>query len=208
MAHSDSEILLTFKTGGPMTTGELRKRLGITQQGARQRLAALAEAGLLHEERERAGVGRPRALWSLTSAGHARFPDGHAELSAALIDDVRQLFGAEGLERLIAKREGAQESRYRQGLAGSGSLKDRLERLAALRTQEGYMACLEKKADGSYLLIEHHCPICAAAEICQGFCRAELDLFRKMLGPEVEVERAEHLFSGDRRCAYRVRFKS
>ncbi len=204
MAHSDSEILLAIKTAGPMTTGALRKRLGITQQGARQRLTALAEAGLLHEERERGGVGRPRALWSLTSAGHARFPDGHADLSAALIEDVRQIFGAKGLERLIAKREGAQECRYRQGLAGSRDLTERLERLAALRTQEGYMARLETREDGSVLLIEHHCPICSAATACQGFCRAELDLFRTLLGPEAEVERSEHLLSGDRRCAYRI----
>ena len=60
---------------------------------------------------------------------------------------------------------------------------------------------------GGFLLVENHCPICAAANACQGFCSTELDLFRSVLGPGVEVERVEHIVSGDQRCAYRVRPK-
>ena len=48
-------------------------------------------------------------------------------------------------------------------------------------------------------------PICAAASSCQGFCRAELQMFRTLLGEKAEVERVEHLLSGARRCAYRIR---
>jgi predicted ArsR family transcriptional regulator len=55
------------------------------------------------------------------------------------------------------------------------------------------------------LLIEDHCPICAAATQCQGFCRSELALFQRCLGPGATVERTEHLLAGARRCAYRVR---
>ena len=55
------------------------------------------------------------------------------------------------------------------------------------------------------LLIEHHCPICEAAEACAGFCRAELGVFRAVLGDGVSVERTEHLLSGGARCAYRIR---
>ena len=64
----------------------------------------------------------------------------------------------------------------------------------------------EVRRDGrDFLFIENHCPICAAATACQGFCATELDLFRSALGPGVTVERAEHILSGDRRCAYRIR---
>ena len=63
----------------------------------------------------------------------------------------------------------------------------------------------EVKRDGTgFLFIENHCPICAAATACQGFCASELDLFRSALGPGVSVERAEHILSGDRRCVYRI----
>ena len=60
---------------------------------------------------------------------------------------------------------------------------------------------------GGYLLIENHCPICAAATACQGFCRAEREVFEQALGNEVSVERTEHIVGGDRRCAYRVALK-
>ena len=65
------------------------------------------------------------------------------------------------------------------------------------------MAELEKTADG-WLLLENHCPICAAATACQGFCSNELALFRKVLGSEAQVERVEYLLEGGRRCAYSV----
>jgi predicted ArsR family transcriptional regulator len=54
------------------------------------------------------------------------------------------------------------------------------------------------------MLVEHHCPICAAAQACQGFCRNELELFRRVLGPGVTVDRTEYLLGGDQRCAYRI----
>jgi predicted ArsR family transcriptional regulator len=66
------------------------------------------------------------------------------------------------------------------------------------------MAEAKRLPDGDVLLIENHCPICVAAKACQGFCRSELNLFRDVLGPEVHVEREEHILSGARRCAYRL----
>jgi predicted ArsR family transcriptional regulator len=51
--------------------------------------------------------------------------------------------------------------------------------------------------------VENHCPICAAARACQGFCRSELALFEMLLAP-ARVVRVEHLLEGARRCAYRI----
>jgi predicted ArsR family transcriptional regulator len=73
-----------------------------------------------------------------------------------------------------------------------------------MREAEGYMAEAQAAEDGSVLLVENHCPICAAARACQNFCRSELDVFRRVLGPDVQVERVEHQLAGARRCAYRI----
>ena len=51
--------------------------------------------------------------WQLTEAGHARFPDRHAELTLDLIEGVRALFGEAGLEKLIVAREESSERAYR-----------------------------------------------------------------------------------------------
>lgn len=59
-----------------------------------------------------------------------------------------------------------------------------------------------KEPEGSWLIIENHCPICSAARMCQGFCRAELELFQTVLN--ASVERVEYLLTDSRRCVYRV----
>jgi predicted ArsR family transcriptional regulator len=56
--------------------------------------------------------------------------------------------------------------------------------------------------DGTILLAENNCPICVAAESCQGLCREELSLFREVLGKKATVERTDHILAGARRCAY------
>jgi predicted ArsR family transcriptional regulator len=65
------------------------------------------------------------------------------------------------------------------------------------------MAECVAKADGSLLLIENHCPVCAAAQACQGLCRSELEIFRSVLNGAA-VERTDHILAGGRRCAYRI----
>jgi predicted ArsR family transcriptional regulator len=197
-------LLVLLKTGGPQSTADLGAALGVSAEAARQQLVKLAENGLVAAQTERHGVGRPLQRWSLTAAGNARFPDRHAETMVQLLGLIRRELGESGLDRVIDAR--ARESRavYAAALKGAADLGERVARLAAIRTKEGYMA--EWQTDGAdYVLIENHCPICAAATACQGFCRAELELFSWALGPGVSIERTEHIIAGARRCVYRIR---
>ena len=203
--NTADHILFLLKTGGPNTAQALAAQLGLTSMGVRRHLEAWQTQGLLHTEDRADKVGRPARYWLLTAAGHARFPDRHGELTVQLIAQVRTLFGAKGLDQLISAREQQSEANYQARMAGTKTLTQRLAKLVQARDQEGYMAELQKQADGSFLLIENHCPICAAATECQGFCRSELDVFRRTLGPACSVERAEHLLSGARRCVYEIK---
>ena len=66
------------------------------------------------------------------------------------------------------------------------------------------MASAEAQDDGTILLVENHCPICAAATACQNFCRSERAIFQRVLGSDGTVERSEYLLEGGRRCVYRI----
>ncbi|CAN5824683.1 transcriptional regulator [soil metagenome] len=202
MRSTPDDLLFQIKTRGPSRTLALATTLGISRQAALQGLEKLAAEGLVEHATVRAGVGRPRRSWSLTPKGHGRFPDTHAQMTVDLIEAVRAEFGPAVLERLIARRERVVGEGYRAALPDSG-LEARLAKLAQLRAAGGYMAEWSRADDGSYLLIENHCPICAAATACQGFCRAELSLFQRLLAP-AKVERLEHILAGARRCAYRI----
>ena len=203
MNASTDKILFLLKSHGPQSAAELGEQLQMTSMGARQHLMTLEADGWVSFNDEARGRGRPVRLWHLTEQAWQRFPDSHSELTLQLIDNIQQLFGEVGMERLIAQREQQQLVRYQAELT-QPALADRLAALTAQRTREGYMADFRQEEDGSWLLWESHCPICAAARACRGFCRSELALFRRLLAP-AEVEREQYLLEGDHRCLYRIR---
>jgi predicted ArsR family transcriptional regulator len=196
-------ILTLLKTRGPQKAADLGTTLGITGEAARQQLMKLAADELVEASSEVRGVGRPTQVWRVTAAGNARFPDAHAELTVQLIDTIRSELGEDALERLISAREEKTRTRYAAELAGLTELEERVACLADIRSREGYMAEWQAEADG-FLLTENHCPICAAAAICQGLCQTELELFGAVLGQGVQVRRIDHIIAGARRCAYRI----
>lgn len=201
-ARSPAEkIMLALKMRGAQTAAAIGEHLGTTGEAVRQQLVRLAEEGLVAPHSVSQGVGRPSQFWDLTETGNKRFPDTHADLTVQLLHSVRTILGDDALDTLIAHRETETRRQYQTRLKDL-SLDQRVKELADIRSAEGYMADAEKREDGSWLLIENHCPICAAADACQGFCRSELQVFRAVLGPDVSVNRTEHILAGARRCAY------
>jgi predicted ArsR family transcriptional regulator len=203
VTSTPDRLLYQLKSRGPQPAATLAGAIAITPMGAHKQLQSLQAQGLVSSHDETDGPGRPKRLWTLTPAGHARFPDRHGDLAVQLIRHAASVLGPDAVERLIAAREQEQESAYAVALSNLTSLAARVRRLAELRTREGYMARAEKHGK-AWLLIEDHCPICAAAATCQGLCRSELQIFARCLGEDVAVERVEHVLAGGRRCAYRI----
>src|ERR1044072_2090734 len=197
-------IAKLLKTEGPIDSAQLAERLGLTAMAVRQHLYALQREGLVTAEERPVPIGRPGKFWGLTRGADHLFPEAYAELSVALIDSVKDAFGDEGLERVLTSRCARQRVDYGKRIRPKDPLERKLNELAKVRTEEGYMAEIRREDDESFLLVENHCPICAAANACQGFCSTELDLFRSVLGPGVTVERAEHIIKGDQRCVYKI----
>lgn len=199
-------ILYLLKMQGAQTATSLAEQLQVSPMAIRQHLQTLkAEQWVTYQE-ERRPLGRPVKLWQLTTQSVDRFPDSHADLMVDLLRSIEALFGAEGLDRLMADRSRRQIQTYQSKIAEAepGDWRQRVQTIAHLRTQEGYMAEVIEQSSNALLLVENHCPICAAAETCQKLCSTELEVFRTVLGSAVTVERMEHILQGDRRCAYRV----
>lgn len=202
---SDDRILFQLKTRGPQTAADIGARLGMTPTGARQHLVRLQANGLIEAEEQRQKRGRPTRFWRLTDRGHGRFPDRHSDLTVEFLRSTQAVFGEAGLDRLVRHREDEALARYRQLVPRRLPLRAKLRALADARSREGYMARVVTERDGSFLLVEDHCPICAAAATCQALCRSELAIFQEILGDGIMVQRIDHLLAGARRCAYRVR---
>lgn len=197
-------IVRLLKTEGAMDSARLAARLGLTAMAVRQHLYALQREKFVTAEERPVPVGRPVKYWRLTPEADRFFPAAYAELSVALIDALGDAFGPSGLRRVLASRCARQQASYAARIAPDAPLEEKVQELARIRTEEGYMAEVRRDGKTGFLFIENHCPICAAAAVCQGFCETELDLFRSVLGRDVGVERVEHIIAGDRRCAYRI----
>lgn len=198
-------VLDLIKREGPIATEDLAARLGVTAMAIRQHLAGLESEGLATYETRAGARGRPAKLWQATAAANGRFADSHSALAADLVVQMKKAFGEEGLDKILKLRTAEQEKTYGARVAEKHSLKARLDALARIRSQEGYMADVKRDPEtGDWLFVENHCPICAAARLCTGLCREELALFNRVLGSDVRVERVSHILAGANRCAYRV----
>ena len=112
MNASTDKILFLLKSHGPQSAAALGEQLQMTSMGARQHLLTLEQEGWVTFSDEARGRGRPVRLWQLTEQAWQRFPDSHSDLTVQLIDNVRELFGEEGMERLILQREQQMLARY------------------------------------------------------------------------------------------------
>ncbi len=198
-----NRILMLLKMRGPLTALDIAAELKITKEGVRLQLVKFLEEGLIEVEKESKGVGRPQKFYSISNLGNTKFPDTHAELTVKLLSIIRESMGEEALQTVIGLNEAAGKKRYHEEIDPLADLESKIQGLVAIRSREGYMAEYTKDEPG-YLLIENHCPICAAATICQGFCASELQIFRSVLGDSVSIDRTDHIIAGARRCAYKI----
>jgi predicted ArsR family transcriptional regulator len=194
-----------LKRSPPCTTAALAAALGVSGAAVRPQLAELESRGLVEQRAQpTSGRGRPPSVWSLTPLAIDLFPDRHRDLTLELLAAVRAAVGESGLDAVLAARDRTQLAVLTEAMGERTDLRERTEVLAAHRTRQGYMAEVVDDGD-ALLLVEHHCPVCAAADSCQNLCRNELELFRDALGASADVERTQHLLSGDDRCVYRIR---
>lgn len=198
-------LLFLLKMHGPQTTAQLAKQLTVTTMAIRQHLTILEKENLVQSTDIRHKIGRPARLWQLTSKISKQFPDYHAELATGMIEAIRTTFGEDGLERLTKERTRKQIQNYNARMPDSNiSIEERVNVLAQIRCEEGYMAEWKHTHDGHIKFVENHCSIANAACLCSNICSEELSLFRTILGDKVSIDRVEHILNGDRCCSYHI----
>jgi predicted ArsR family transcriptional regulator len=197
-------ILLHLRRGGPSAPDAIATAIGASRSGVAQQLRALDEAGLVTRTSVRHGVGRPRHLYDITPDAQALFPSDYDGLATGLLAAILEVGGESLVEEVFEARRRQAESRLRgrlEALPEDAPLEDRVRELARLQDELGYLS--EAQVDEAGIrLVEHNCAVLEVALDQPAACRAELDLFRRLLGADVTRER--HIASGDRCCEYRI----
>lgn len=200
------EILVRLRREGPSSPDRIAAELGASRTGVLQQLRALEDAGLVRRETVRHGVGRPRHVYDVTDRAQDLFPSNYDGLAAGLLAAIRSIGGESLLDEVFeARREAVGEQvrhRMSERLPAEATLLERVRELAVIQDEQGYLAEAVLGADGVIRLHEHNCAIRRVAADVGAACQAELELFREVLG--ADVERETHIARGDRCCTYRV----
>ena len=198
-------ILLTIRRTGHTTPDAIAEALGTGRSGVAQQLRALESAGLVRRTTERHGVGRPRHHYDVTPDAQDLFPSNYEGLAGGLLAAILEVGGERLVEDVFAARRRQTENTLRrrldETLPASATITERVETLARLQDEQGYLAEAVVDIDG-VRLIQHNCAVLGVASGTPAACAAELEMFRGLLGPN--VIREQHIGSGDRCCAYRV----
>jgi predicted ArsR family transcriptional regulator len=195
------QILVLLRRQSQMTATELSDELGIGAVGVRQHLALLERDGLVHTAGVRRGVGRPSHLYALSEAAEALFPKRYDRLVMDALAFVETQGGTPAIEELFARRRDQLAEQYAPQLAGK-SRAEQVATLAALLTEQGYMCECQQLPDGTFILVEHNCPVdCVVRDYPQA-CANELKLYQDLLG--VPLVREETISEGGNCCRYRI----
>jgi predicted ArsR family transcriptional regulator len=200
------EILIRLRRDGPATPDQLAASIGASRTGVLQQLRALEATHFVRRETVRHGVGRPRHLYDITADAQELFPTNYDGLAAGLLAAIDAVGGATLIEQIFEARRRQSGDRVRRQLdervGPDACLFDRVTGLAAVQDEQGYLATAILEPDGTIRLREHNCAILEVANGQQSACRAEIELFRDVLG--AEVVRESHIVAGDRCCTYRI----
>jgi predicted ArsR family transcriptional regulator len=199
-------ILMRLRHDGPSSPEELAVSLGLSRTGVLQQLHALEGAGLVTRQAVRHGVGRPRHVYDVTDAAQDLFPTNYDGLASGLLAAIRSIGGEALVDGVFEERRRMAGDRLRQRLAerlpAGASIIDRARELAVIQDEQGYLAEAVIGTDGTIRLVERNCAIHRVVADHAMACQTELELFRELLG--TDVERETHIAAGDRCCTYRI----
>jgi predicted ArsR family transcriptional regulator len=199
-------ILLRLRHDGPSSPEQLAGHLQLSRTGVLQQLHALEGAGLVTRQAVRHGVGRPRHVYDVTEAAQDLFPTNYDGLASGLLDAIRSIGGDELVNDVFEERRRLTRDRLRQRMAdrlpADAPIHERTRELAVIQDEQGYLAESIVGPDGQLRLVERNCAIHRLVSDHAPACQAELDLFRELLG--TDVQRETHIASGDRCCTYRI----
>lgn len=198
--------MLLLRTRPGITVNQLAKALSLSAVGVRRHLDGLVADGMVEPvaARRGQGAGRPAAGWRLTRTGLEQFPRRYDAFALELLEDLAEEAGPEVVTAVFARRTEKLVGQYQAVLDGVEDPKERVRLVASLRDQAGYLTECTSDGDGAVRLVENNCAVHRLAEQHSAVCDMELVLFRRVLGPDVEVTRESHTMAGDPVCCYRI----
>lgn len=198
MKSTRERILQTLVTQPRSTIIELADAVGINAISVRHHLTRSEAEGLVTDEEERHGVGRPRLVYFLTEKGLERFPTRYLRLTNRLLDQIKESLPQATVKTIFTQMATDMAARATQR-AQFMNTEEKLDLVKELLGQEGFMVEWEKLND-QYHIHEITCPYYHIGQKHPEVCTVDQTVISNVLS--IPVEKIKCVLSGDTHCTY------
>lgn len=201
---SKDKILELLKKQVELSVSQLAKELNLTHIAVRKQVNLLLKDGFINYREEKQEMGRPIQLFSVSVKGERLFPKNYEGMTVDFLNDIQDLHGDESVRYLFKKREHRLTDNYYKRLVGKSAV-DKMEELADIQNEKGYMADVKQINENTFELVEHNCPVFEVAKQYKAACTCETAMFKNVLGTE-QVDRVTCQSDGDSHCRFIMSF--
>jgi DeoR family suf operon transcriptional repressor len=194
-------IFQILRSQGPATVADLAEAMKITPIAVRHHLNSLQADGMVEIREERHGVGRPRQIYRLTPEAMERNPSRYYQFTNLLLEQLKEHLSPDMVDALLRDVASSMADVWKDELAGL-PLPRRVDRLAELLGQEGFVARVESSESGTLFLTELSCPYARISLSHPEVCTLDASMISRALG--TAVERTSCIRSGSDSCTYAI----
>lgn len=173
------ELLGSRATG--LTADELADAVAVSRNAVQQQLTALEREGLVTVLELRSTGGRPSRAYALTDAGLELFPRHYARMAEALLRHTQELFGEEGLQKVLVQMADELTATVAPRLEGKEG-DQRVREVVSILDDLGYGAYLDENGNVHAV----NCVFHQLAQSSDAVCQYDAMILRKLLGSDFD----------------------
>lgn len=198
--------ILTYLLGQDLSALDLEEKIGINESAIRRHLQILEENGFIEHYFKKAKRGRPKKLYSITSAGRDLFPKKNDLLLRSLVKKLEKEYGETAVSGLM-KKVAKSLKKHLSLPERNGNPKERLEALVNAFDKLGFFPALSKEGD-TYVISFRHCIFDGKDPgLAKYLCMMHKQLIREVLG-DIEILQTSSLCEeGGEVCRHEISFK-
>lgn len=201
-ATAKEQILLILKKESECTMKDIMAHFTISEIAIRRHLRELISNNFVEERSVKQEIGRPFHKYKLTTKGHKTFPNQDNSLPLEILSDLELTFGKEAVSTVLKQRQNRESHSYQNEIVGK-TFDEQIKRIAEIQDTEGYMVEYNKKADGSYEIINYNCPVYGIASTFTEVCENEKEVLQKTF-PNSEVVSHSRITDGKKKCCWTI----
>ncbi|WP_028595038.1 helix-turn-helix transcriptional regulator [Paenibacillus assamensis] len=198
------KILNLLKREVVLSVNELTELLDITHMAVRKHLTVLEKDGLIVTNEVKQPMGRPMLTYSLSDKAEILFPKNYEGISIEFLQDIRELYGEEAVQRLFDKRQDRMTKEYDMRMHNK-TASEKVSEMVKIQNEKGYMAGFSQVNNNTFEIVEYNCPILSVAREFKTACHCETDMLKDVLEANT-ITRTCCRTDGDNFCKFVVKF--